>query len=96
MAQNCTILIYWYILCGNIQIGKNHKDLNFVKYVTWYEIISSDCPIIWSSKLQTEVTLSTTEVEWMVMGIAANYFGSWSEIILYIETQLYIVIDPAS
>ena len=34
---------------------------------TGYAILYANCPIIWSSKLQSEITLSTTEAEYVAL-----------------------------
>lgn len=39
----------------------------FPKYRTGYFIAFATCPVLWSSKMQTEVTLSTTEAEYITL-----------------------------
>ena len=34
---------------------------------TWYIVFFNGCPIIWKSKLQTVITLSTTEAEYIAL-----------------------------
>ena len=43
--------------------GAKHLDLNSAKSRTEYIITYAGCPIVWESKLQTLVALSTTEAE---------------------------------
>eukprot|EP00957_Ditylum_brightwellii_P182667 13913667-Ditylum_brightwellii.AAC.1 len=37
---------------------------------TGYIIKYANCPIVWSSKLQTEITMSTTEAEYVALSQA--------------------------
>jgi hypothetical protein len=48
------------------------QDPISVKSRTGYVITFASCPVFWSSKLQTEVTLSTTEAEYIAMSQAAR------------------------
>jgi hypothetical protein len=43
-----------------------------VKSRTGYVITFTNCPIVWSSKLQTEIALSTTEAEYIAMSQSAR------------------------
>jgi hypothetical protein len=43
-----------------------------VKSRTGYVITFANCPILWSSKLQTEIALSTTEAEYIAMSQSAR------------------------
>ena len=45
-------------------------DPNSVKSPTGYVITFAGCPILWASKLQTEVSLSTTEAEYIALSQA--------------------------
>ena len=51
-------------LAGNYTT-ENSEDTNYVKSRTGCVIIYSGCPITWFSRLQTEIALSTTEVEYI-------------------------------
>jgi hypothetical protein len=44
-----------------------HKDPSTAKSRSGYVILFADCPIIWSSKLQTQIALSTTEAEYIAL-----------------------------
>jgi hypothetical protein len=48
----------WYKLTA-------HKDPSTAKSCSGYVILYAGCPIIWSSKLQTQIALSTTEAEYI-------------------------------
>jgi hypothetical protein len=50
---------------------KSHSPLS-VKSRTGYIITFASCPILWSSKLQTEIALSTTEAEYIAMSQATH------------------------
>jgi hypothetical protein len=41
-----------------------------VKSCTGYVILFANCPVIWTSKLQTEITLSTMEAEYIALSQA--------------------------
>jgi hypothetical protein len=47
-------------------------DLSSVKSRTGYVITFASCPVLWSSKLQTEITLSTTEAEYITLSQATR------------------------
>lgn len=42
-------------------------DPSTAKSCTRYVILFADCPIIWSSKLQTQIALSTTKAEYIAL-----------------------------
>ena len=50
----------------------NSHDPISVKSRTGYVITFASCPVLWSSKLQTEIALSTTEAEYIAMLQAAR------------------------
>jgi len=43
-----------------------------IKSRTGYVISFASCPVLWSSKLQTEIALSTTEAEYIAMSQASR------------------------
>ena len=46
---------------------------------TGYVILYASCPVIWASKLQTEIALSTTEAEYLaILRQLAKCFHSWN------------------
>jgi hypothetical protein len=50
----------------------NSQSPSSVKSRTGYIITFASCPVLWSSKLQTEVALSTTEAEYIAMSQATR------------------------
>jgi hypothetical protein len=50
----------------------NTHDPISVKSRTGYVITFASCPVLWSSKLQSEIALSTTESEYIAMSQAAR------------------------
>ena len=53
---------------------EDDQDPVCVKSCTGYVMTLGDCPISWTSKLQTEVALSTLEAEYIVMAQAMREF----------------------
>ena len=43
----------------------DHSNLECVLSCTGFVIMCAGCPVTWSSKLQTEIALSTTEAEYI-------------------------------
>ena len=56
--------------CGNWDQDTAEEDPSTAKSRTGYVIKYAGCPIVWQSKLQTEVALSTTEAEYIVPSTA--------------------------
>ena len=52
---------------GNWLSEAAHNDSSTAKSRTGYLISFANCPIAWTSKLQTEIALSTTEVEFIAL-----------------------------
>jgi hypothetical protein len=52
---------------GNWNKLTAHKDPSTAKSRSGYVILFADCPIIWSSKLQTQIALSTSEAEYIAL-----------------------------
>jgi hypothetical protein len=52
---------------GNWNRPTAHKDPSTAKSRSGYVILFAGCPIIWSSKLQTQIALSTTEAEYIAL-----------------------------
>jgi hypothetical protein len=44
-----------------------HHDSSNLKSCSRWVVFYAGCPIIWASRLQTQVALSTTEAEYIVM-----------------------------
>ena len=55
---------------GNWNINTAEHDASIAKSRSGYIVLYAGCPIIWSSKLQTQVALSTTEVEYVSLSQA--------------------------
>ena len=47
--------------------GEDTQDPAGVKSRTGYIILVGDCPLVWGSKLQTEIALSTMEAEYVAL-----------------------------
>ena len=52
-------------IAGNWNINTAEHDASTEKSRLGYIVLYAGCPIIWSSKLQTQVALSTTEAEYV-------------------------------
>jgi hypothetical protein len=53
--------------------GRNDKqDPHCVRSRTGYVICFADCPILWKSKLQTEIALSTMEAEYVALSTSCR------------------------
>ena len=56
--------------CGGWDQDDALEDPATAKSRTGYVIMYAGCPVVWSSKMQTEVTLSTTEAEYVALSSA--------------------------
>ena len=65
--------------CNNWEQETAEWDADTARSRTGYVIMISGCPILWASKLQTEVALSTTESEYIALSTATR------EVLLLIE-----------
>jgi hypothetical protein len=52
---------------------EDKQDPTCVKSRTGFVICLADCPVIWSSKLQTEIATSTMEAEYSALSTAMRY-----------------------
>jgi hypothetical protein len=50
---------------GNCKFGETEDDMSTAKSRTGYDIKYAGCPIVWHSKLQMEIALSSTEAEYV-------------------------------
>ena len=66
------------------------EDPNSVKSRTGCVIKYAGCPIIWFSRLQQEITLSTTEAEYVALSTAAREVLPLRELVLEIKDILNI------
>jgi hypothetical protein len=55
---------------GNWNKAFAHIDPSTAKSRSGWVVFYANCPIIWASKLQTQVTLSTTEAEYIALSMA--------------------------
>ena len=53
--------------CGNWNRTTAMDDVSTAKSRTGYVILLAGCPIIWASRLQTQIALSTTEAEYIAL-----------------------------
>jgi hypothetical protein len=51
--------------CGSWNKATAPQDINTAKSRTGYIVNFVACPIVWTSKLQTQIALSTTEAEYI-------------------------------
>ena len=56
--------------CGNWNISTAENDISTAKSRTGFIILFAGCPIIWASKLQSQISLSTTESEYIALSQA--------------------------
>jgi hypothetical protein len=54
---------------------------------TGYVILYASCPVIWASKLQTEIALSTTEAEYLAISTATREVLPLMELIQEMQEQ---------
>ena len=72
---------------------KEHSDdPNSVKSRTGCVILYAGCPIMWFSKLQTEISLSTTEAEYIALSTACRELLPMRE--MFNELRKYLEILP--
>ena len=74
----------------------NHEDLqdpSSVKSRTGYVIMVGGCPIIWSSKLQSEITLSTMESEYVACSTACRTLIPLRELVIELANAVKIPAD---
>jgi len=64
-----------------------------VKSCTGYVITFAHCPIFWSSKLQTEVALSTTEAEYVAMSQAARDLIQMKDLLSEFSSATKLFVD---
>eukprot|EP00957_Ditylum_brightwellii_P174217 13263712-Ditylum_brightwellii.AAC.1 len=68
--------------------GKNSEEPTSVLSRTGYMIKYASCPIVWASKLQTEITLSTTEAEYVALSQAMRVVIPLKHLLNKIKGQL--------
>ena len=70
MKSKCIDVYADVDFCGNWIKETTEDDVSTAKSRSGYVIAYAGCRIIWASKLQTQVALSTTEVEFIVLSQA--------------------------
>jgi hypothetical protein len=70
------------------------KDPVSVKSCTGYILMFMGCPLLWASKLQTQIALSTMEAEYIVLSLAMmRELIAVQEVLKEIRTQVFQVTD---
>jgi hypothetical protein len=73
--------------------SSSHDPIS-IKSKTGYVISFASCPVLWSSKLQTEIALSTTEAEYIAMSQASrDLIPMWDLLIEFSKATKLIVGD---
>jgi hypothetical protein len=62
-------------------------DTDTARSRTGYVILYASCPVIWASKLQTEIALSTTEAEYLAISTATREVLPLMELIQEMQKQ---------
>ena len=71
---------------GGYHKGHTH-DPDTAKSRTGYVIMYNGCPILWNSKLQSEITLSTTEAEYVALSQALREVIPMIELVKEIQNK---------
>jgi hypothetical protein len=69
---------------------ENHQDPVCVKSQTGFCLTLGDCPLLWVSKLQTEIALSTTEAEYIALSQAIRELLPMRELFQEVGTALQL------
>jgi len=67
---------------------ENHTDPMCVKLRTGFVLLLGSCPMLWSSKLQTEITLSTMEAEYIALSQAMRALLPLRSLLQEVGTKL--------
>ncbi|EJK56553.1 hypothetical protein THAOC_23538, partial [Thalassiosira oceanica] len=77
--------------------GHEHpQDPHCVRSRTGFLINLSGCPVVWSSKLQSEIALSTMEAEYVALSTACRSLFPVVDLLREIGLCLDLPVDPAS
>mmetsp|Transcript_30431 Transcript_30431/g.69423 ORF Transcript_30431/g.69423 Transcript_30431/m.69423 type:complete len:1695 (-) Transcript_30431:406-5490(-) len=77
--------------------GQDHpQDSHCVRSRTGFLISLSGCPVVWSSKLQTEIALSTMEAEYIALSTACRSLLPISDLLQELGGCLGLPVDPSS
>jgi hypothetical protein len=80
---------------GNWTSVTSH-DPSSVKSRTGYIIMFANCPLLWASKLQTEVALSTTEAEFISLSLAMRDLIPLRALLQDITSVTYVTIENST
>jgi len=72
------------------------SDLTSVKSRTGYVILFANCPVLWVSKLQTEVALSTTEAEYIALSQAMRDLIPMKSLLTELTTLTCLTFDSTT
>lgn len=73
--------------CGSYE-GINSNDPNGCRSRTGYILFYAGCPVLWRSKLQTEIALSTTEVEYIDLSQSTRELLPLRELLIELSEAL--------
>ena len=77
--------------------GHEHpQDPHCVRSRTGFLINLSGCPVVWSSKLQSEIALSTMEAEYVALSTSCRSLFPVADLLREIGLCLNLPVDPAS
>ena len=68
---------------------EDQQDSTSVKSRTGFIFTLGSCPILWASKLQTEIALSTMEAEYIALSVAMREFIPLQRTLFEIADKLY-------
>jgi hypothetical protein len=80
--------------------GRWHKEYSELRdnvlSRTGYVILFCDCPVVWCSKLQSEIALSTTESEYIALSTALRDLLPLRRILHDISTKSFLSLQPTN
>jgi hypothetical protein len=71
-------------------------DPSSVKFRTGYVITLASCPVLWSSKLQSEVALSTTEAEYIALSQSTRDLLPLRSLLLELSTATKLIVGSTT
>ena len=72
------------------------QDPVSIKSRTGYIIMFMGCPLLWVSKLQTQIALSTMEAEYIALSTAIHELIAIREVLKEVRSLVFCVDDPLS
>ncbi len=77
--------------------NREHKnDPHCVRSRTGYVICLSDCPVLWISKLQTEIALSTMEAEYVALSASCRDLVPMIDVTNEICSALHLILSDTT